>query len=143
MHWIGYPFQKILIFVICFIFTDITYSSLRRATYIRIFLFESKRITNRIKIYGYFSQPYIHVHIDLNTYINKYSLQVKILILLEVGIFFLMFPFIIDQIVMKWFILVIFFSFFQLLSKFDLIFHAFRNYNMKPLVRHQDCLKFI
>ena len=88
MHWIRYPFQKILIFVICFIFTDITYSSLRRATYIRIFLFESKRITNRIKIYGYFSQSYIHVHIDLNTYINKYSLQVKILILLEVGIFF-------------------------------------------------------
>ena len=24
-----------------------------------------------------------------------------------------------------------------------MVFHAFRNYNMKPLVRYHDCLKFI
>ena len=69
---IGYMFFKILLFVICFIFYGYCIFLLRRDTDNRSILLESKRITNRIKIYGYFSQPYIHVQINMSTYINKY-----------------------------------------------------------------------
>lgn len=55
---IGYPFLEILVFVICFDsngYCISVFAFLQRITDIQIFLFESKWITNRIKIYGYFS----------------------------------------------------------------------------------------
>ena len=50
---IGYPFLSILIFVICFFYgyCILVFHLLCRVTYIWIFWFESKRITNQIKIY--------------------------------------------------------------------------------------------
>ena len=70
------------------VFLILVFALLRKGTNIQIFLFESKMITNQINVHRYFSQPYIHVHIDVSTYINKYSLEVGIPILLKVGIFF-------------------------------------------------------
>ena len=59
-----YPFLKILVSVIFFVFTEIAlvFVLLRRATDIHIFLFESKRITNQIKIYKYFSALHACAH---------------------------------------------------------------------------------
>ena len=51
---IGYPFLKILVFVIFFVFYRyciLVFDLLRMITDIKIFWFESKRIKNRIKIY--------------------------------------------------------------------------------------------
>lgn len=57
---IGYPFLKVLVLLICFIFNGylILISVLiRKITYIQIFWLESKQITYRIKFYIYFAHP--------------------------------------------------------------------------------------
>lgn len=57
-YQIIYPFLKISIFVIYFIFTDILiFVLIHRITYIPSFWFESKQVMNQIKIYKYFAHP--------------------------------------------------------------------------------------
>ena len=73
--------------------------------------------------------------IDLNTHITKYSPQLKYLILLEVEMLFLMLLFArpnCSEMICFNNVIFLFFN-----------YYMFRNYNMKPLVRHQDYLKFI